>query len=168
MKKQVIYGLAVLAATSLVAGSAFAVELSETKRASIVDNCSVLKSDLPAVGQADATTRVNRGYNYDQAQKLFLSMNARVANNNITEPKLTEITKNFEKELAGFRAGYSTYANQLKRLESTNCEHNPENFYDELEKLREARQAVGEKVKRLDALLQEYQIALGGLFDEEA
>jgi hypothetical protein len=138
-------------------------DLDEAKKNIVVANCTNAQSTLQSISRSDTTTRINRGREYDKILKLFYAMNTRTATNNITEPKLTEITKSFENELNSFRALYNTYNDGLRGTIDTDCRQNPQGFYSSLEQSREKRAAINASVARLNSLIEDYQTSIGEL-----
>lgn len=137
-----------------------AVELSEEQKVTFSQTCVNVQSNLQRISSGDTTTRINRGRNYDQTLKLFYAMNTRVASNNITEPRLSEITKKFENELASFRENYNLYNNQLKSTVDLNCSSNTQEFYNNLDKTRDKRFRLNENVIELNGLIEDYKIII--------
>lgn len=139
------------------ASFAGAQELDDERKVSVSQTCVNAQSNLQRLGSSDTTTRINRGRDYDQILKLFYLMNTRVASNNITEPKLSEITKKFEDELATFRENYNLYNDQLRNAVDFGCVDEPQGFYDSLDSTRGRRANLNSNVVKLDTLIEEYQ-----------
>jgi hypothetical protein len=165
MKKVIAIVLA-----SLVAGSATqlvaAADLTSQQQTKIAERCSDAQLTLQRISSSDTTTRINRGRDYDQILKLFYAMNTRVASNNITEPRLTELTKALEDTLNGFRSNYNRYNDILKSTYEVDCKNQVGVFYDNLVKTRENRALINADVAKLDNLINEYQLVAGGLTGE--
>jgi predicted nucleic acid-binding Zn-ribbon protein len=164
--KKIFWASAGIVALGLAgAGLAMAADtpLDEAKKAAVVANCSNAQSTLQSINRSDITTRVNRGRSYDQALKLFYAMNARLASNNITEPRLAEITKNFEDELNSFRSQYNDYNDRLKNTTDIDCRQEPQQFYDVLGQARDRRSAVHGSIVKLNNLIGDYQNTIKGL-----
>jgi anaerobic glycerol-3-phosphate dehydrogenase len=157
VKKNIILVLAVLAVGGASAGLVAAVELDQAHTATVVANCGLAQSTLQRFRNSDTSTRINRGRNYDQVLKLFYAMNARAANNNITEPRLADLTKNFEDRLNDFRNRYNEYNDRLKGTIDIDCKQQPAAFYDDLTKSREKRADIKAVISELDALISRYQ-----------
>jgi|GEM_PF-5320264 len=163
MKRVILASLLVLAASFLTVNFASAKELSDEQKVAVAATCVNAQSNLQRLGSSDTTTRINRGRDYDQVLKLFYAMNTRVASNNITEPKLAEVTKNFENELARFRDNYNSYNDQLKTTTDFGCVGNPQGFYDALEATRARRANLNTSVNKLHDLMEDYQLIVKGL-----
>ncbi|MDR1196741.1 MAG: hypothetical protein LBL08_00480 [Candidatus Nomurabacteria bacterium] len=159
MKKIIPSVTAVTIASFLTVSSVFAEDLSDAKKEAVVANCATSQSTLQRISHGDTSTRISRGRNYDQIMKLFYAMNVRVASNNITEPKLTDITKRFEDKLASFRSQYNSYNGDLKKTVETDCKAKPNDFYENLLRSRIRRETVSETIHELDELIDEYKAA---------
>lgn len=157
MKRIVLASLIITTLCFSSVSLAYAEDLSDERKTSVSQTCVGAQSNLQRLGSSDTTTRINRGRDYDQVLKLFYLMNTRVASNNITEPKLAEITKNFEDELARFRENYNSYNDQLKSTVDFGCVNDPQGFYDSLDAARNRRANLNSNVVRLDNLIEEYQ-----------
>jgi hypothetical protein len=162
MKKIIAIIIGLLAA-SLTTTQVLAADLTEPQETKIRENCSVAQSTLQRISSSDTTARVNRGQNYDQVLKLFYTLNTRAAANNITEPKLTELTKKFEDTLNSFRADYNRYNDQMKSAYEVNCRSQVGGFYDNLTRTREGRAGVNADIVQLDNLINDYQAVVEGL-----
>lgn len=160
MKKVFLASFAILAAALITANFAYAEDLSDERKNSISQNCVHAQSNLHRLSSSDTTTRINRGRDYDQALKLFYLMNTRVASNNIAEPKLAEITKEFEKELSTFRENYNSYNSQLKITVDFNCANEPQEFHNNLNNTREKRSNLNSSIIKLNNLIEDYQNAI--------
>lgn len=160
MKRLVFASLAIVASSFLGASFAGAQELSDERKNAVSQTCVSAQSNLQRIGSSDTTTRINRGRDYDQVLKLFYLMNTRVASNDITEPKLSEITKNFENELTLFRENYNSYNEQLKGTVDFGCVAEPQSFYDSLDTTRSRRANLNSNVVKLDSLIENYQTAI--------
>jgi predicted nucleic acid-binding Zn-ribbon protein len=160
MKKIILLAGAVVVASFVMVNSVFAEDLSDTKKATIVANCATSQSTLQRISRSDISTRISRGRNYDQILKLLYAMNARVASNNITEPKLADITKRFEDKLTSFRNRYNSYNSDLKNTLETDCKSKPEDFYKDLTRARIRRETLNETIGELDDLINGYQAAI--------
>ncbi|GHU08071.1 hypothetical protein FACS189431_3660 [Alphaproteobacteria bacterium] len=158
--KKVIVGSLLVAV--VVAGIAAPLALAEgtpdeAKLNTIRTKCVAAQSTLQRVGRNDTTSRINRGRDYDAALKLFYAMNARVAASGQTVPRLTEITKSFETELASFRDKYNSYSGEIKTAVDTHCADQPAEFYRVLGQTRNARSGVNTAIIRLDGLIDDYK-----------
>ncbi|MDR3125948.1 MAG: hypothetical protein LBU20_02685 [Candidatus Nomurabacteria bacterium] len=162
MKKVIVIVLGLVVLTSAPA-VAMAADLTDKQKSQIAESCQAAQSTLQRISNSDTTTRINRGRDYDQVLKLFYTMNTRAASNNLTEPKLAEITKNFENALNGFRADYNRYNDHLKSAYEINCKNQVANFYDNLSKTRDGRAVINADIVVLDNLINEYQLVVGGL-----
>jgi hypothetical protein len=163
MKKTIAIVLSLLGVSLIATQTVSAADLTEAQTTKIVENCSVAQSTLQRISSSDTTTRINRGREYDKVLKLFYTFNTRAASNNITEPRLTELTKQFEETLNSFRADYNRYNDQLKGAYEGNCRSQASAFYDNLTRTRDNRSQVNADIVRLDNLINDYQSVVEGL-----
>jgi hypothetical protein len=78
----------------------------------------------------------------------------------MTVPRLTEITKSFEAELASFRDKYNSYSGDIKGVTDTPCADRPADFYRALNSTRDARAGVNASIVKLDGLINDYKKAI--------
>lgn len=138
---------------SFISWPAKAVPSEELIRA----NCQSAQYILNQIEKTDAALRINRGRVYNEILDLFYAMNARLASNKISAPKLVEITSKFEDELTNFRADYNGYDDTLNQLVDMNCQEHPTDFYNRLKNVRWRRDQLNKRVLQLDKLLADYQ-----------
>jgi hypothetical protein len=135
-------------------------ELGEAKLDIIKTNCVAAQSTIQRIGRNDTISRINRGRDYDAVLKLFYAMNSRAASNNITEPRLAEITKSFEDELRIFRNKFNGYSGNYKLTVDIDCASRPADFYSRLNTTRSDRQAINSSIVKLDELISSYRAAI--------
>jgi hypothetical protein len=157
MKKVIFTSLCILMTNFVVTNFALAANLTDEQKEKITENCQVAQSTLQRIGNSDTTARINRGRDYDQVLKLLYAMNTRVSSNNITEPRLTELTKQFEEKLADFRSNYNKHNDNLKSTYEMNCSRNVNTFYDNLNKTRDSRAVINADIVGLDTIIDNYQ-----------
>lgn len=119
--------------------------------------CNNAQTVLNQTEKTDAALRINRGRIYNEVVDLFYAMNARLAANKISAPKLVTITSEYEKELADFRDNYNKYDDQLNSIISLDCKSNPSDFYKSLTELRDKRGKLQNNLNELKKLFTDYQ-----------
>ena len=160
MRKVIIVSLCVLASSFTFVQFAAAADLTTSQKAAIVEACPTTQSTLRRISSSDTTARINRGRDYDQILKLFYAMNTRVASNNITEPKLTDLTKKFEEALNNFRNNFNRYNDYLRSTYEVDCKNHANTFYDNLTKTRNSRVVINADITVLDKIINDYQKAV--------
>lgn len=120
-------------------------------------NCRSAQSILSQMEKTDAALRINRGRVYNEIIDLLYAMNARLASNKISAPKLASLTSDFEGKLNDFRSNYNSYDDELNSLTSMKCQDKPADFYESLNKVRDSRTTLNSDIKELDKLLGDYQ-----------
>jgi len=163
MKKIIFTSLAILLVSFIFVSNTSAANLSDKQKNIIIDSCNTTQTTLQRIGDSDITARINRGRNYDQILKLFYAMNTRVASNNIAEPRLAELTKDFENNLNNFRNDYNKYNEQLKLTYETNCKTKVDAFYDNLNNSRNSRAKIRSDINELNKIIKQYQKVVKGL-----
>jgi hypothetical protein len=134
-----------------------AADLTADRKIQIAETCPAAQSTLQRISSSDTTARINRGRDYDQVLKLLHAMNTRVASNNIAEPKLAQLTKNFEETLNNFRNNYNRLNDYMKSTYEIDCKNHTNTFYDNLVKTREGRATVNADITKLDSIINDYQ-----------
>ena len=164
MRKIVVGVMLFVVVTAVVPAVVFAAdELNEVRLNTIRANCVAAQSTIQRIGRNDTTSRINRGRDYDAVLRLFYAMNTRLSANNITEPKLAEITKSFETELQNFRSRYNTYNGNYKASVDINCVSRPADFYSSLDKTRDSRQEINNSIRKLNELIDNYRTVIAEL-----
>ncbi len=126
----------------------------------ITANCRAAQSVISQIEKANAVSRINRGWAYDNTLSLLFAMNARLSNNRIAAPRLVELTSDFEAQLTSFRTSYDRYATELGRATSVNCVQKPVDFYARLLTARGHRQTVADEIKKIDQIISDYKSEL--------
>ncbi len=126
-------------------------------QATVSGNCRSAQSLLGRIERADSVIRVNRGSDYNNILNLFFAMNARLASQKISAPKLADITNNFQNELENFRDFYNKYDDSLSAPISVDCSNDPTGFYGNLQKSRTFVNSLNQSTTNLDNLVQDYK-----------
>ncbi len=122
----------------------------------ITANCRATQSLLNQIEKTDTGLRINRGYDYNEVLNLMFAMNARLASNKIAAPELSTLTADFESHLNTFRDDYNHYDDDINSAINANCEAQPMDFYNALEKARTSRATVQSDVDNLKQTMQTY------------
>ena len=109
------------------------------------------------IEKTDAALRINRGRVYNEILDLFYAMNARLAANKVSAPKLVSITSDFDQILTQFRDNYNEYDDALNDLIKSKCQDAPGEFYSNLDHVRTLRSGLNDNIQQLDQLLNDYQ-----------
>lgn len=120
-------------------------------------NCQSVQSILNQIEKTDAALRINRGRVYNEILDLFYAMNARLAANKVSAPKLVSITSDFDQILTQFRDNYNEYDDALNDLIKSKCQDAPGEFYSNLDHVRTLRSGLNDNIQQLDQLLNDYQ-----------
>lgn len=157
---KIIFGTAltaIIAAVLLVAPTNAVIldsKLTEAQRGSISQNCATIKQSLRSLQKTDIRTRTYLGTTYETLWgKFILPMNHRLLENNITP--LSEIQSDFSAEQITFRNNYTAYMKSLEALIATDCQTQPDTFYDQLIKVREQRSKLRTSTEKLTNLAEE-------------
>ena len=153
MKKAIAIILALVLATGLTARPVAAAPSEEVIRAS----CQAAQSVLNQIEKTDAALRINRGRVYSEVLDLFYAMNARLASNKVSAPKLVSITSDFDQRLTDFRDNYNDYDDELNKLIELQCQKKPTDFYSQLDSVRQLRDQLNNDIQQLDQLIDDYE-----------
>lgn len=153
MKRLLVVAFAMFGAWGLTVWPAVAAPSDDVIRA----NCQSVQSILNQIEKTDAALRINRGRVYNEILDLFYAMNARLAANKVSAPKLVSITSDFDQILTQFRDNYNEYDDALNDLIKSKCQDAPGEFYGNLDHVRTLRSGLNDKIQQLDQLLNDYQ-----------
>jgi hypothetical protein len=156
MKKNVLLLLICVVMCGFWGSSALAI--SETRAASIVENCDTIKEDLKNLQRSDSRARVYLGRYYETILNRFITpLNVRLVENSLSSTGFIDGQNNFYRKRADFIADYIEYQKGLEELVSMDCREGAENFYEKLTSVREKRARVAYDVERLRKLAEEYR-----------
>lgn len=120
-------------------------------------NCSSAKDTLNQLHTNDALIRVNRGQIYESLlTKLMQRFNSRLSNNGLANSTLVGYTTEYEQTLKTFREDYIRYDEAMSKLTKMDCTNQPQEFYDEVLKVRALRQTVNVQAVKLNQLIDSY------------
>lgn len=154
----IAFGVTIMGNLLLYSISAHAI--SETQRASIVQNCSTIRQSLGQLQKVDSKVRTYLGTSYETiATKFITPLNLRLVKNN--RPTLSEIQADFNDEQNHFRSSYTDYMRELEGLIATDCQSHPDDFYDRLVIVRQKRAILHDSAERMSKLAHDqYQAVL--------
>lgn len=153
MKRLLVVVFAMFGAWGLTVWPVVAAPSDDVIRA----NCQSVQSILNQIEKTDAALRINRGRVYNEILDLFYAMNARLAANKVSAPKLVSITSDFDQVLTQFRDNYNEYDDALNDLIKSKCQDAPGEFYSNLDHVRTLRSGLNDNIQQLDQLLNDYQ-----------
>ena len=129
----------------------------QAKLDKIQQNCSSIKIQLSQIQKNDTKNRVQLGSYFESINTdLMLNLNLRLVKNNITNPELTSLQRDFASERERFKNDYIGYSQELESLLKIDCKADPTNFAKHLNKTRTKRDAVYESIERLNELLDKH------------
>ena len=126
----------------------------------IRQNCSNSLFSLQQIEKRDAVSRINRGRSYDQMLTQVSALNSRFAYNKISVPDLIQLTNDVQTAVDKFRADYDTYDSDLGDALAADCKSKPDTYYGAIVKARVDRAAVGDQIKVVSALMDQYRSAV--------
>ena len=150
--------VAAIALTAIISASVFHVAparaVSDEKLDNIRDNCSFIKQSLKRLQNSDKNTRVALGHSYQTILTNFITpLNVRLVKNNSFNSTLADSQTNFVLARDDFNQKYFDYSKDLESLIGSNCQSDPEIFYEKLAETRKKRALVATSTKNLrDAL----------------
>lgn len=146
--------LLLLPATAAVAD---AITLSADQVKQLTTNCTTIKNSLEELEKSDTVARINRGRDYDQVLNQINALNARFSRNSSNQPQFGQATIELQATIAQFRNEYTLYEDNLSDLTKIDCLQKPQDFYNQLVKTRDSRNAVGSQVDAISALMDRYR-----------
>ncbi len=134
--------------------------LSEAERSAISQNCPTIKQTLEQLQKVDSRTRTYLGTTYETiANKFITPLNLRLVNN--YRPTLSNIQSDFMNAQNQFRDAYTEYMRELEGLIATDCQGDPEGFYQRLIATREKRAKLRSRAEDMSKLANEqYKAAM--------
>ena len=127
-----------------------ATAISDEQKTAISENCPSIKTSIKILQKADSRTRVFLGTSYEHILTNFISpLNIRLAKNNHPDTTLSEIQIQFATKRNKFSDTFTQYMKSLETLSNTDCTHDPEIFYNNLEKTRAQRKELNQLSKDL-------------------
>jgi len=128
--------------------------LSEEQRGAISQNCPTIKQSLSQLQKIDTKARNYLGTTYETlANKFIVPLNLRLVKNN--QATLPHIQSDFSLSQSEFRSMYTEYMRELENLIGSDCQKSPDDFYKQLEVVREKRNRLREITQKLSELAEE-------------
>lgn len=144
----------------VVMGFCFAVPtnaISENQKNAILDHCEAMRDDLKNVQKADSRARVYLGGFYETILVDFITpLNVRLVENNMSSAELVENQNKLADAKTLFAGDFIAYQQNLEELILVDCEKEPENFYNKLDKTRQKRKIVEQDVLKMRNLISEH------------
>ena len=117
--------------------------VSEVQKSAISSNCSSIKESLKLTQRTDAGARVYLGGKFETILSKYITpLNIKLVEKNISDPELIENQSNFAEAKAKFSSDFIKYQQDLEDLIATNCENEPEEFYEKLVLVRAGRKLM--------------------------
>ncbi len=173
MKNRVIIIIAIV--SLILSGSKIAYAdnmLSDSKIQSIKDSCKNIEVQIRKIRSKDALKRVKLGGQYENlSNNLMARFNARIALNHMTSINLSSLAVEFNRNLQYFKNNYQNYEREITNLTKISCSKEPNNFYDQLIRVRKAKDEVNFNMDKLLKVAENYKKEVGvfkeGLINEK-
>ena len=128
--------------------------ISDEQQRAIVKNCDSIREDLKKVQKNDAKARVYLGAYYEEILTNFITpLNVRLVENNLSSADLVENQNKLASTKTLFADDYVAYQQNLEELTLMDCQKEPEDFYEKLDKVRQKRKIVEQDVLKMRMLL---------------
>ena len=128
--------------------------VSEEEGNDVSSSCVVMKNKLKRVQQQDAKVRVYLGGYYEAVlSKFIIPLNVRLVENNLSTPEMVENQNKIVEARTVFSDDFVKYQQVLEELINTNCETEPEKFYERLVSARQKRTIMSQDVLKIRTLL---------------
>ncbi|MBQ3318476.1 hypothetical protein IJG76_00410 [Candidatus Saccharibacteria bacterium] len=159
-----LYSLIVLLAVS---SPCFAERAEEELYGGISQYCGTIKQTLTAISHDDSRMRAELGAYYEKiANNYIIPLNARFVKSNQPNVGLLELQKQFAEEREEFNESYIEYARGMEVLIAVDCKKEPEKFYGQLTKLREARAVVNQESREMEEIIEKFYYAVEELYEK--
>lgn len=140
----------------IASSSCVAVEISDSQKTAISQNCAHIIESLQQLQRVDSRTRTYLGTAYESISSRFITpLNLRLVKLGRPSSLLFDIQNNFTTAQAQFREKYVEYMRDLETLIATDCSAHPDEFYDHLVSVRKKRETLRLSTKRLAELAEE-------------
>ncbi|MBR6097855.1 hypothetical protein IKP94_03870 [Candidatus Saccharibacteria bacterium] len=132
--------------------------LDEDELGLVSQTCSSIVLQLKNIQKTDAKNRAKLGSYYEMINSnLMLNLNLRLVKNNMANANLSELQTTFSSERDYFKTAYTSYQKALDSLIAIDCREKPQEFYDQLEKVRTKREKVNSSAGRLLGIIEEHR-----------
>ena len=147
----------VLALPTLGHNLASAAQLNNDQRGAISQHCATTKQSLRTLQRTDARTRSYLGSAYENLLSNFITpLNLRLINSGQPNTNLTNLHSKIIDTRKTFISEYTSYSQSLEDLVSTDCQGNPDEFYDKLLIVRKKRAELSSITTDLRNLFSEH------------
>ena len=151
----------VFSSTSLFAAETI---LTDEQTDNIIDNCTSIRDSLKRLQKEDSRTRVYLGQIYQHVISDYITpLNVRLVKNNLTNSALMDIQSSFTETREAFNRSFISYSQKLEKLVAINCKEKPEEFYEKLEDVREARKEVNDLATELQEIIRDHRSAVNSV-----
>lgn len=150
MRKLLIFIAVLLAALPLVARAAPDPGL-------VAERCDLVKSVLTQQRKRDLVSRINRGRAYQNAITQQQALISRMRNNQLNADSYASQASGIQAGVDRFRNAYTQYDDAMGALLQIDCAQKPNDFINQLEKVRTLRGAVGEQVTATETAMNEFR-----------
>ena len=158
-----------LALSALACNNKTVSAMSSEKSGAISQHCATIKQSLKSLQKTDARSRSYLGSIYETIITKFIApMNLRLIDTGQPNANLTDLHSvilNVRKE---FTQNYTSYSQALEDLLATNCQTDPEGFYQKLIDTRQKRAEVSSLTTSLRNLFSEYLTGVRRIRNEYA
>lgn len=151
----------------LIGVTAEAGAISLTKAETITERCTAVQNQLRVVQRDDTKTRFYLGRYYETILNRFITpLNMRLTENNMMSEGFMGVQSDFAKARTNFTIDFIEYQRGMDDLVVADCKAEPENFYAQLEKVRDRRAKVADDVMKLRNLMDVHRGLVVGLMEE--
>ena len=135
--------------------------LSEDQRGAISQHCATTKQSLRTLQRTDARTRSYLGSAYESLLTNYITpLDLRLINSGQPNSNLINIHSEIIDTRKNFISEYTSYSQALEDLISTDCQSDPDNFYEKLVETRKRRAKVSSTTTTLRNLFSEHLTAV--------
>lgn len=154
-KKLLIFNCIILLMVCQLGGcGSVALALKETQIGAISDYCNTIRQILITIQHQDARTRTYLGTHYETILgKMMTPLNSRLVKNEVFAPTLLADQSLFAVTKADFADDFIEYQKMFDDLTNIDCKVKPQEFYQQLEVVREKRKIMAINTKQLRGII---------------
>lgn len=116
----------------------------------VSERCDLVKSVLGQQRKRDLVSRINRGRAYQNAITQQQALVTRLRNNQLNADSYASQANDIQSGVDRFRSAYTQYDDSIGALLQIDCAQKPNEFINQLEKVRVQRAVVGERITSIE------------------
>lgn len=147
----------ICASVAVLAPAAVAAQTAQEYLGLVSSRCEAIKQIIDIQRRSDLVARINKGRAYQEIINQQNSFSQRLRNNKLTSDAFDRQATVVQEGVGRFRAAYNSYDDAVGQLLGIDCKARPQEFVNQLEKVRSLRLAIGVQVASIDTELARYR-----------